>query len=205
MMKKKVGQLTGMLCGTLLLLGLSSTAFALSLAPTMPPSEIFPNTSNDNSGNDEDFLASVMPGMTFDLAYKFEPEEGPFLNYDGRRTDNDADGWNDFIIEWELGDIIDCSAEDSCWLVVKDGQNVPGRYFYNLGGGAWDGTEQIIGTGFWEGISGSISHVGIYTKDGNGGGPPGGGEVPEPGTVLLFGTGLAGLGYWRLRSSKRKA
>ncbi len=207
MMKKKVVQLTGVLCGTLLMLGLSSTAFALSLGPGDA------DFTGDNQGNDIEALEGLpgMENMMFELAYKFGPEgeEGPFLNYDGFRTDNDADGWNDFLIGWEFGDIIDCSAENSCWLVVKDGDNEPGRYFYNLGAGDgtwnWDGTEQIVGTGFWQGISGDISHVAIYTKEGGGEDPPAGGEVPEPGTVLLFGTGLAGLGYWRLRSSKRKA
>ena len=28
-------------------------------------------------------------------------------------------------------------------------------------------------------------------------------SVPEPGTVLLFGTGLAGLGFWRWKSAKK--
>jgi len=44
----------------------------------------------------------------------------------------------------------------------------------------------------------AISHVSFY----NGGSTPPGGQVPEPGTVFLLGSGLAGLGFWRWKTKK---
>ena len=73
---------------------------------------------------------------------------------------------------------------DPLYLLVKDGNGPPVWYLFDLTG-KWNGTEMITLSSFWPGdVSGAISHVAIYGKEA---------PIPEPATMLLFGTGLAGL------------
>lgn len=83
-------------------------------------------------------------------------------------------------ITWDGPDYIDCP---ECYLLVKDGRQNPAWYLFGLG--SWDGMETIQLTGFWP-ANGAISHVSIFNKEG-------GHSVPEPATMLLFGTGVVGL------------
>ncbi len=78
------------------------------------------------------------------------------------------------------------------WLLVKDGNNAPVWYLFDITG--WDGMMDIVLTGFWPG-GGGISHVSIY----------GGDPVPEPGTLALFGIGLAGAAMARRRKKQSLA
>lgn len=71
------------------------------------------------------------------------------------------------------------------WLMVKDGNNSPVWYLFDISG--WDGISDITLTGFWPG-PGAISHVGIYA-------------VPEPGTLALFGIGLLGAALSRRKKA----
>jgi hypothetical protein len=81
-------------------------------------------------------------------------------------------------------------AKDNIFLLVKDGNQNPSAYLFNISG--WNGTELLSLSNFWPGPGGAISHVSIYASG-----------VPDGGTTLiLLGIGLAGLGAAR-RLSRR--
>ena len=75
-----------------------------------------------------------------------------------------------------------------CYLWVKDGNQDPSLYVFDIGW--WDGTSTFSLSGFWTG-QGAISNIGIFGMEGM--------QVPEPGTLGLLGLGLIGLGIARRR------
>jgi len=78
-----------------------------------------------------------------------------------------------------------------CYLLVKDGNQSPAWYLFDIGG--WDGTESISLKGFWP-QQGAISHVAIYGDGGKN-------VVPAPGPLALLSIGLVGLGVRQLKKT----
>ena len=130
-------------------------------------------------------------------------EDGTFASSYETTFSNSATDPQDALIEYISGDSIACP---ECYLAVKDGDNDPSYYFFDLSNidtiafsGAWNGTDDLELQGFWPN-QGAISHVSIWGKE-DGGGPPT--QIPEPGMMALFGMGLLGMGLSHRR--KRKA
>jgi hypothetical protein len=76
------------------------------------------------------------------------------------------------------------------YLFVKDGNESPAWYLFDLTALAWDGQETLELSGFWP-AQGAISHVSLF----------GATSVPEPATLSLLGMGLLGLAALRRRSA----
>tara|TARA_R110002073_G_scaffold44428_1_gene123094 strand:+ start:275 stop:868 length:594 start_codon:yes stop_codon:yes gene_type:complete len=94
------------------------------------------------------------------------------------------------LIEYVSGASITCP---DCYLAIKDGNQDPSYYFYNLS--AWDGIMDLDLQDFWP-QQGAISHVSIWGRDG--GGDPS--DIPEPVSLLLLSAGLMSLAFIRRRS-----
>ena len=103
---------------------------------------------------------------------------------------NTATDPEDALIQFISGASIGCP---ECYLAIKDGNQDPSYYFYNLSG--WDGTEAISLENFWP-QQGAISHVSIWGREDGGGQQE---EIPEPLTLALVGLGLLAAGSVRRR------
>lgn len=107
-------------------------------------------------------------------------DEGSFADdYDTLFANSTTDP-SDATISWLGLGTITCPA---CYLVIKDGSgHTPDYYFYDLS--TWNGIDTLALEGFWPN-GGAISHVSIWGAETSALQP-----VPEPGTLLLLGTGL---------------
>ena len=177
----------------------AAPAQALVITPAGPG---LLTTSDDNSNCDAACVNALF-GTSFtsgDLAYKGEvggPEEG-YLDgsYETTFLNTPSDP-SDALIEYISGPSLNCDAALKCILVVKDGNQTPAQYFFDLFDAGWNGTDDLELLGFWPN-QGAISNVAIWAgfddccdKD-----------VPEPGTLALLGLGLLGIGLTRRRIAK---
>ncbi len=105
-------------------------------------------------------------------------EEGAFSSSYETTFGADPLDPEDAFINYVSGPIISCP---DCFLVVKDGNQDPIWYIFDLGSWAGDFIDIL---GFWPN-QGAISHVEIYGNSAA--------NVPEPGMVGLLAIGLIGV------------
>lgn len=174
-------------------------------------------TTNDNSNFTTLSQINTAFGTSYSglsLSYKAEvgsasspatTEEGPFAaNYTTVFSDTALDPM-DALITYVGGSFINCP---TCFLIVKDGNQSPAQYLFDLG--SWNGTESISMTGFWP-DQGAISNVAIWsgsstsstTGQTTSGQTTSGNQVSEPGILGLLGLGLLGQAFL-LRQRRRR-
>jgi hypothetical protein len=166
-----------------LILGVSAPAAALMITPASTPQW----TTNDNSNLSTAAQIQAITGLAgLELLYKFNvggsEEATAFAPSYQSSFAPEAPGGS---ISYVGGSSILCGV---CVLIVKDGNQEPAQYLFNLSAGStlqWNGTEILQLSGFWPG-PGAISNVAIW------GGPQV--SVPEPGTLGLLGLSLLALG-----------
>lgn len=203
-MKKTI--LVGILCMSLLVLGIMSSANALTI--NIDPATQQQWDTNQVSNLTVAQLAAIVGyGGTLVELYKQNAgvggtEVGSFAPYYNTTFSGEPNG---ALIVWNGPLFI---SGNPLYLVVKDGaQGDPAQFIFNLSNltnvtsnptqvglpYAWNGMDTLSLSNFWTGVQGSISHVSIY-------GPTS--TVPEPATLLLVGGGL--LGFWGLRRKFKK-
>ena len=199
---QRLTKFTTLVGAAVLALGVSANTASATTITLMPGDELF---TIDQTSNCNATCLSGLLGITVTEDYKSNAgggEEGSFAgNYETSYTAGNEDATITYTGP-EPGvagtDYFDCG---ECFLLVKDGNNDPNQYVFDLEAFNWDGKMDIEMLGLWP-EGGSISHVSIFYGE-PGGGNPGGEPVPEPGTMFLMGSGLAGLGFWRWKKGTK--
>lgn len=171
---------------------LSAVAMSAALAFNAQALTLTPADA-DGSGdqnNTSDILAHL--GITdADFVYKQNQggsESGQFKNSYTTAFYNTATDPKDATITYVNGKP---AITTPATLLVKDGNQTPAWYIFDLGALGWNGTEQIVLNDFWP-DQGAISFVGIYSG--------GGTSVPDGGATAV----LLGLGFLSLAAFARK-
>jgi hypothetical protein len=181
--------ITKLTLAAVLAAGITFNAHAVSITPATIPQW----TGTDNSNLDAAAISAIV-GVTVGEVYKQDvggPESGSFAGSYTTTFSNSPGDPSDALIDYIGGAAI---TGDSIFLYVKDGNNDPAFYIFNITG--WNGTDDLVLTGFWP-ENGAISHVTILT-----GGPTT--TVPDAGgTLALMGIAIGSLGLIRRKMRVR--
>jgi hypothetical protein len=166
------------LCALLLF---AAPANALSITPSTIPQ----NTGDQNDM--PDIWAAIKPIITpldpMSPLYKSSvggAEEGSLAGSYQTTYSNTLSDPSDALIKYTGG----CSIGGTdVWLLVKDGNQKPAWYLFDLDLLGWNGLEDLRLSGFWP-RKGAISNVSLYGTWQ---------QVQEPATLLLLGFGIIGL------------
>lgn len=177
------------------MLGVASQAYALNITPA-GPGLVATVTGPPAPALDADDLKGML-NLNFNLGSVYKQDvpvlATPPYNESGNAAAFYSTLFNaDFsggTISWDVNAMYYIACPD-CYLVVKDGNQDPYVYVFNLGN--WDGKQTINLSGFWPG-PGSISYVEIFNNASGGGGTVA--MIPEADTyaMLLAGLGLVGF------------
>jgi hypothetical protein len=182
------------LAASILALGISAPAQALILSPSSPNP---PLVDSGNQNDTNDILEYLNDNYTLGtLLYKAEVgdddapetvEEGPAQGSYTTVFDNEPLDPEDATITWDGPGVI----TDPTYLLVKDGNQVPAWYLFDIS--SWDGKETIYLTGFWP-DEGAISHISIFGNEFDPDPDPDPDPTPDGGSVaMLLGMSLMGL------------
>lgn len=150
------------------------------------PSNCEPGCINDLFGTS---FTNNDDGLLYKAEFDGGVEEGDFAGSYEMTWALDATGGT---LSWlEDTSFIVCG---ECYVAVKDGAIDPRYYFFDISDD-WNGTDDLVFSGFWSEGNGSISHISIWGNTAV--------EVPEPSTLGLLGLGLMGVAYSRKRKANK--
>lgn len=203
----KLQKLNRTLLGALVALGAvgaASQAHALNITPSTVPQYLENTITANLDATQVTAIATANFGFSGTLALVYKQDFG------GGESGNGAPYYStSFDPELSLGDGPSAGAVTwvgpmkiscpSCYLVVKDGSNIPKQYVFDISN-SWNGTDTINLSGFWANTNGAISNIAIWNKAVEGGGTIA--MVPEADTyaMLLAGLGLVGFAARRTLS-----
>ncbi len=163
--------------------GITFGVQALEITPdTLPQITGNQTSQNEINGVIDDYIGTPLKDY---LMYKQDVgggESGPLAGSYQTTFNNSPLDPSDALIQYVGG----LNVGPTAWLLVKDGNQSPAWYLFNLTTLGWNGTDDLKLTGFWP-AQGAISHVTLY-----------GTAVPDGGTTMaLLGLGIGAVGYLR--------
>jgi hypothetical protein len=192
-MNTKKMMLMTVFCAVLLVVGVTSSASALTIDAT---DYIYPGGLPSDywwAGDEtsQAALNAIIASITGNAPELYKqntgaPDEGSFAPYYQTTYSNTPADPSNALIEYVGGPGDPYINASPLYLLVKDGSQEPAWYLFGLnysGAPYWNGTDDLVLLNFWPN-QGAISHVAFYGT---------GTAVPEPLTLLLLGFGFVGL------------